>query len=471
MKKIIAAALIMSCNFWTLPTVSACTTFLVGRDASADGSAYIGRTEDTVDLKITKLVDFPASKKAGTFEYVDSGNGFRLTLPNAHHRCLVAPIDDKDPNYWWESGINDAGVGFSATETIRVNDAILKHDPLVTSGLCEENIPRLVLPYINSAKEGVLYLGKLMERYGTTSNEAVIFIDNDDIWYMELLSGHQWAAYRMPQDTYACIGNDCLLDYYNPADKENWLGSSNVIQLAKKAGTYKEVDGKFHLAESYTPGRRDYSQLRVWASRRYFNNSKAGAYDVNTRHEFNLKPEKKITLQELFALSRDRHQNTSLATDLPGHNTRPIGIDRTTSVHFLRFHKDRTPVMWLSQNAPEFSVYLPIYANASKLPKEMTIASSKYDDKSLAWELRLISDLAVINRANYAQPVRSRFDALEDKLIKVVENCKNPTPAEADKMLQDVNKMALDTTKEVKTELITKVSQDVVLSTKNLGRD
>ena len=124
--------------------------------------------------------------------------------------------------------------------------------------------------YLTDKQVWLLEFGNMVKQYGMTSGEAVAFIDNDEIWYMEILSGHQWAAHRLPDDEYACIGNDCLLDFYDPDDSQNWMGSDNVVELTKQAGTYTELDGKFHLALSYATDKRDYSQLRIWASRRYF---------------------------------------------------------------------------------------------------------------------------------------------------------------------------------------------------------
>ena len=336
--------------------------------------------------------------------------------------------------------------------------------------MSEGNIPRLVLPYIGSAREGVLYLEKMVEKYGMTSPEAAAFIDNDGIWYMEILSGHQWAAYRLPDDEYACIGNDCLLDFYDQEDTQNWMGSDKVAELAKQAGTYTEADGKFHLALSYSTGKRDYSQLRIWASRRYFNNAAADSYDVNTQYSFSEKPDRKITLQDIFALTRDRHENTLWATDITG-STRPIGIDRTGQAHIFRYKSGSVPVMWCCLCAPEFAVYLPVYNNVSSLPKGLTVSTPAYDENSISWQLRLISDLAVTDRARYSGMVRAPFRQLENLLIRQVKQNPDSDSEEADKALKKVNDQAWNTVNKVKAELITRVSEDTVLATKELGRD
>ena len=470
MKKLFATAIFAITLLGSTFQAFACTTILVGKNASADGYAYAGRTNDDTEMVSASLRIFPASDESGTYEYVDPENGLKLRLPKKNLRCIIEPVYQKSPDMWWESGFNDAGVGISATETIRINEAILAIDPFTKKGMCESNIPRLVLPYISSAREGVLYLAKMVEQYGMTSPEAVAFIDNDGIWYMEILSGHQWVAHRLPDDEYACIGNDCLLDFYAPEDTQNWMGSEKVVELAKQAGTYTEVGGKFHLALSYSTGKRDYSQLRIWASRRYFNNAAADSYDVNTQYTFSVKPNKKITLQDIFALTRDRHENTPWATDITG-TTRPIGIDRTGQAHIFQYKKGTVPVMWNCLSAPEFGVYLPVYNNASSIPQGLTVSTPEYDENSFSWQLRLISDLAVTNRSQYSQLVRAPFKKLENQLIQQVKKAPNPTVAEADQALINVDNLAWNSMNNVKTKLITKVSENTVLATKELGKD
>ena len=183
-----------------------------------------------------------------------------------------------------------------------------------------------------------------------------------------------------------------------------------------------------------------------------------------------MKPEKKIALQDIFALTRDRHENTPYATEVVG-TTRPIAIDRTAQVHIFQYKDGREPVLWSCLSAPEFGVYLPVYGNVSSLPDGLTVSTPEFDENSFSWQLRLISDLAVTNRAAYSELVRAPFRALEEELIKAVQENPNPTDVEATEALEKVNESAWACMNEVKTELITEVSKNTVLATKTLGRD
>ena len=183
-----------------------------------------------------------------------------------------------------------------------------------------------------------------------------------------------------------------------------------------------------------------------------------------------MKPDEKIALQDVFALNRDRHENTPYATDIVG-NTRPIAIDRTGQAHFFQYQKGRVPVMWSCLTAPEFGVYLPVYANVSSIPEGLSAATAVYDESSFSWQLRLISDLAVTDRTQYAELVCGPFKRLENELIETVRKMPAPTDAEATQALTALDQTAWALMNEVKIALITAVSENTVLATNPLGRD
>ena len=50
-------------------------------------------------------------------------------------------------------------------------------------------------------------LGKYLEKYGTYESNGVAFSDSDEVWYMETIGGHHWAAKRVPDDCYVAAPN------------------------------------------------------------------------------------------------------------------------------------------------------------------------------------------------------------------------------------------------------------------------
>lgn len=71
---------------------------------------------------------------------------------------------------------------------------------------------------------------------------------------MEILSGHQYVAVKVPEDKYAVFANTYYLGHVNLNDTENVIASKDVEKVAKESGSYKtDKDGNFHIAKSYGP--------------------------------------------------------------------------------------------------------------------------------------------------------------------------------------------------------------------------
>ena len=131
---------------------------------------------------------------------------------------------------WAASGVNEANVGMTATETITSNPRVLGADPLVVyqpaedgkeevaGGIGEEDIVSLVLPYIHSAREGVQRLGSILEQYGTYEMNGIAFQDQDEIWWLETIGGHHWIARKVPDDVYVVMPNQLGLDEFDLED-------------------------------------------------------------------------------------------------------------------------------------------------------------------------------------------------------------------------------------------------------------
>ena len=177
----------------------ACTTFLVGRKASNDGSTIIARTDDGFfDEK--KLITVPPKKQPKKYKSVIAH--LEIELPDNPMRYTASPSIDQKNGIWAACGINEANVAMTATETITSNARVLGADPYVRyekakkrgekdtpGGLGEEDYVVIVLPYIRSAREGVLRLGALLEQYGTYEPNGIAFSDEKEVWWLETIGG------------------------------------------------------------------------------------------------------------------------------------------------------------------------------------------------------------------------------------------------------------------------------------------
>ncbi|WP_121499987.1 C69 family dipeptidase, partial [Schleiferilactobacillus harbinensis] len=183
----------------------ACTSILVGKNASADGSVIIGRNEDSKPAWPKHFRQMVAPMPY-TFTSKDTGFTIKLTEPGV--RYTATPEWTAEYGVFAEDGINGYGVAMSATESAYANPRVLAYDPLNPKGIGEEAMITVVLPYIHSAREGVTRLGQIVNQYGTSESNGILFADQQEAWYLETGSGHHWVAQRIPDDAYAVVANE-----------------------------------------------------------------------------------------------------------------------------------------------------------------------------------------------------------------------------------------------------------------------
>jgi len=401
-----------------LPTVAAaCTTIIIGRGVSADGSLIFGRTADGEEFQTTQIVSVPAQTLGTPPTYTSVGNGFTLPLPAESCQYVMTPAaPSMGMGVWAESALNEYGVSISATESIYGGEAVLAVDPYVPDGVAEESIPTVVIPYVKTAREGIQRLGDIVTRYGSAEGNGVTIGDANEVWYIEIYSGHQWLALRIPDDSAAVIANDALLGCVDVSDTQNVIASPDFWRLATEHGFLAKVDGKPHAALTYGMPHRDYSQLRIWAGQRYFAPAKAQPYDVNHTYDFLFTPDRPVKLQDVMELTRYRYEDT--VYNVNEHpQWRPIGINRAFTVHLFWYRPQLPTVFWATMANSEFSVFLPMYGNLTAAPAAYTFDCNTYNDQSAYSVYRWLSTLASLDRTNYGYAVRRHWRAMEEALI------------------------------------------------------
>lgn len=247
-----------------LPSLAtACTTVVVGREVSADGSFIFGRTDDTHTIGKVQIISVPAQTASAPNVFVDEYNGFTMELPAQSYQYVMTPrAPSVHTGIWAESALNEYNVAISATETLVPKPEALKADPYVLNGIAESNIPTLVIPYVKTALEGIKRLGALVTQYGSAESNGVIIADAKEAWYIEIYTGHQWLAIKLPQDKVAVIPNAAVIGCADIEDHENVLASPTLWSLAETNHFLVKSDGKPHAAMTYGIDRYDDKYLK-----------------------------------------------------------------------------------------------------------------------------------------------------------------------------------------------------------------
>lgn len=158
----------------------------------------------------------------------------------------------------------------TATETSTTNSRILGLDPYAEKGLGEEDFTTITLPYIQSAREGVERVGQLLEKYGTYESNGMAFSDKDEIWWLETLGGHQWAAIRIPDDAYVIAPNRLNIDWYD-FESSDTIYSTGLKEFIDDNNLNPDFDGYNlrHIFGSSTIKDTRYNNPRAWYVQNY----------------------------------------------------------------------------------------------------------------------------------------------------------------------------------------------------------
>lgn len=390
-----------------------CTTILAGRNATYDGSCLIARNDDSGAGHYTakKFVVVEPDQQPRQYESVISH--VKIELPDDPMRYTAMPNAVQGQGTWAAAGINAANVSMTATETITSNALVQGADPLVVydpetgtpGGIGEEDIVVLTLPYIHTAREGVLRLGQLLEKYGTYEMNGIAFADVNEVWYLETIGGHHWMARRLPDDCYAVIPNQLGLDEFDFADaygaKENYLCSPDLKQFVEENHLDLNLDGKFNPRLAF--GSHDdadyvYNTPRAWYVQTQLNPSTASEihpYDDDLA--WCRVPEHKITVEEVKTLLSSHFQRTPYDPYTEGPDAgkfRCIGINRTAFLSVSQMRPDNESIEWIAFAANPFNVLVPYYADVKILPNYVSDTTGTVNTDSFYWTSRLIAAMA-----------------------------------------------------------------------------
>lgn len=453
--------------------LSACTTILVGKKASIDGSTMIARNDDTFKpITPQKFVINPSIHNQKGRKIKSWLNGFEMELPeNAYRYPAVPNVDYKKLGYYEESGINEKNVAMSCTESTYGNERALAFDPLVKDGLDEDCMENVVLPYIDSARDGVAFLGKLIEKYGSAAGNSVLFSDKDEVWYMEIVTGHHWVAQRIPDNAYAIAANRVSIQQVDFNDIDNFMWSDGIEDFVTENHLNTDQSGwNFrHIFGTNNEKDRHYNNPRVWFGQRYFN-PEIEQDPEDGELPFICYTDKKISTDDIEYILGSHYNETPFdpfgkGTDEEKHRYRPIGLNRTQNSHILQIRNDVpddvAAIMWLCIGGPTFTPFVPFFTNMNATDASYDNTSLEYNEKDAYWYYK---SLAALVESHYPQFVQLDTDYLiearrnfREHVAKTIADAKGKSSDELTDFLTKENQKAVAHIKAESEKLMAKM--------------
>lgn len=430
-----------------------CTTVLVGKLASNDGSTMIARTDDgDFDVKKTIVVE----PKDQPRKYKSKASRQEIILPDDPMRYTSSPSVDPKEGVWPATGINAANVGMTATETITTNPRVLTADPLIEleeegkrkerkapGGIGEEDFVLLVLPYVRSAREGVKRLASLLEEYGTYESNGIAFNDENEVWWMETIGGHHWIARKVPDDVVVMNPNQFGTDSFDfkdalgkqkqhmcSADMKEFIEENDLDLNQKKNANPRDIFG------SHSDMDHIYNTPRAWFMGRFlapcshtWDGDGAEYKPESDNLPWALVPDRKVAVEDVQYMLSGHFQGTpydpylNRDTGMRGMY-RSIGINRTgvTSICQIRSSvpDEIKGIEWVCYGPTPFSCWVPVYSNAPALPDYLSKVTMDVSTDNLYWTCRLIAAMADKSFSTTMQDIERFQDAVNVKGCQII---------------------------------------------------
>lgn len=490
----------------------ACTTILVGKRASYNGSTIIARNEDSPNNEYNpkKLVVIRPDEQPRRYKSVISH--VELELPDNPQRYTSMPNAVAGQGIWGEAGVNESQVAMSATETLTTNERVLGADPFVelvpakgtpgeegyvpevAGGIGEEDFLTIVLPYVRTAREGVLRLGRLLEEHGTYEMNGTAFSDADEVWWMETVGGHHWIARRVPDDVYVTMPNQLGIDEFDlddalgegrdflcSADLREWMAANRLdLTLGAEGLGADGVHARFNPREAFgSHSDRDhvYNTCRAWYMQRCLNPSQDwdGEYAAWTPESDDLPwaqvPERRVTLEDVKDVLSSHYEGTpfdpygEIGTPEQRRRYRPIGINRQSQLSVIEIRPDAPKacqaVQWMAFGSNPFNTLVPMYPEVDATPEYVSNTCERVTTESFYWANRVIAAIADPHYGDNENDVsnnRERTMALGHQVVRETDAAVSAAAAgEVEGLLEAANERTAASLKEETDKLLGKV--------------
>ncbi len=446
-----------------------CTSIMVGCKASTDGSVITSHTCDSWYRTWVKM-EPAADHEPGTMHKVYKGTMHTSTPNSMENVKLVGEIPEVKHTYAY---MNTAYPCMNEKQLAMGESTFSGPDTLMNeNGMFQiEELQRIALQRCDNARDAIRLIGELVVQYGYgDGGECLTIADKKEVWQFEILGegpdqiGGIWAAQRVPDDEVAVSCNVARIGKLDRKNKEYFMCSDNVEQVAKKYGLW---DGKgdfiwWKAFPSSYSGNKNFKE-REW----YIFNELAPSLQLSMEADelpFSIKPDEQVSPQKVMELLRanyegspelDQTQNLlyprkrktesgEIVYDtvvcpnanpwMDGNERAMYNLLKPGTVTFYRgvamswcsystviqcrswLPDEVGGLCWFSFENPGQSPRIPIYAGETSLPAGFNICGQHgYNDNAALWHYRKANKLGQIRWGRSKQMFYSNILRFEEK--------------------------------------------------------
>ena len=404
---------------------NACTNVLVSRGASADGSVMTSYLYDVAGF-MQPIHFYPG----GEHEPGDS-----LRIYGFHAGEYLGSIAQVPRTYRVIGNMNENQVSI-AESTFTGRSELHDGDGLFDYG----NLMWTTLQRATSAREAILIMDELARTYGyKDTGESFSIADKNEAWVVDFIGkgehgeGAVWVAARVPEGYIAAHANQARIRQVDWDDTENWMWAEDVVDFAREMGWFEGDKRDFSFVDAYdpvTPTSLLLCESRVWsvynraAPSKEFSEDYWRAVKGAEPYPLFIKPDEKISIQDMIGLVRDHFHDTPYYTgegiasgpynvpyrwrpvffELEGDTTRyawerPISQPQT-GFSFVTQARNWLPdeiggICWYSVDDTYSNAFMPMYMAMNDVPKSLVTGNSlEFDWESAYWVFNLVSNYA-----------------------------------------------------------------------------
>lgn len=447
-------------------TAIACTNFLITKGASADGSTMITYAADSHvlygELYYRPAADYPEGTMVDIYEW-DTGKYLGKIKQVTHTYQVVGNMN--------EHQVSIGETTFGGLPQLQDTTGIVDYGSLMY----------LALQRSKTAREAINVIADLLATYGYySSGESFSIADPNEVWIMEMLGkgspvvtkdkrgrerttydkGSVWVAMRIPDGYISGHANQARITTFPLNDPENCMYAPDVICFARKNGLFNGEDKDFSFSDTYAPvdfGAARFCEARVWAG---FNRVAQGmdkyenyaqGKDLKNRMPLWVKPDKKLTSQDVMGLMRDYYQGTDMdmTKDIGAGPYKSIvrwrpmtwkvdGVDyfheraistQQTGFSFVAQMRSWLPdaiggILWFGVDDTYSTVYVPMYCSITRIPEAYAVgngAMMTFDPDAAFWVFNQVSNLAYTRYSDMIPDIQSVQSALENRFASHTE--------------------------------------------------